>query len=1483
MKRSVIFILVFSLFFCINSSDIKANNTDDIEYNSNITVDVSTADEFLTALSTSSTINIQSDLDFLGHSFTDQAAYMNDFTGEIKGNGYAIKNLNRPLFHSLTNSVISDLIIASSDINYNSSYGIIANTAVDTTFTNVHVIDSSIVSNTGNGASGFVANTTNVTVNNSSILNTYVEGKEYVGGVIARNTGVSTFNNVFIDTTTTGKGWHVGGFIGKNEGTVTINNSILATLFKPLSGTARRGGILGSSDSGDYIILNNVLNATDGVDVASINRIIGYGYGNGSNFYDWSGHSFKKQNYSWLTEIASESINDDFFKNSLLLDEEIWDISSTSLNKLPVLKSASIIDDYISRIPEVPTYIKTVSEYDELIKNGYSNTLSQEYKMLLMQRDLVNNIGYDYLIDFAHYSSINSEFLSWLMTDYKNLSYYTLGGSPDGKYINELNILLMLYKDPIIKEDLSNNATTVHGNIQSDVYKKMFFSIGKGYSITVRFWTAHQNDSNNDGVSVGTFDSYDHPSVSHPVDRYKVFKKLYNNNLLGYQNTENVFITSNLMFENLEVEEMRYVLNAHMDDKTVEWLNWYIESEDEAAGLNEEEYYKSPNSRRSPYTYMEYTDKFGYYKPEFSDMSKFDEWDNKYKFSQFGIDKLYFESPKSWTVFEGGGICWGISKTGADIWNVAGVPSNAVSQPGHLAFVFSSYDDTNDNMFWGHVHNSAGNWGLTGSGGPTAMHDKFYVRMPLTWGDDSSVSGYSASYIFLSQENLNNFDVYSEGYLNRLVANSFTGDTAKQEEILRNTIKINNRDYGAWLDLVKLYVNDTSKTNDELIIFLEEVSSALEYSPLPMYHLFELVLPRLEDSPTHSGIYYSMLNDNLNHDLNVTKTDNLEYLGIHEQAEHLLGIVDTDLASFSFNGEHANEIRLSEEKFSGSKVVWDYSLDGGSTWAQTEEMNVLLSDEDLAKITSSNDIKIHIVGLPYTDDNIFVIDITDGVINSLYPNDLENRLIGAELLLEYYDNDLKKWVTIENDRFEGDVTLNVRAAAYDTVLPSETITYTFTKNNIDETKQYVYIENINLIDSSKPYNKDKSGTNLINGNINNNYYSVDKLPQFITYEFSDVIKLSKFDFLPYPTNTGRPKAINLYGSLDGIKFEKIQSFTNIENTPDLKEFDIDIPAEIKFVKIEFTESHGGGIAGNLANFYEDVTVDISKLEDVILTANRLLSNNNKTEEANVLLETIYKEAADLLSTNYTQENIDEMVNKLNSAITDFKKSPDKVSPDDDSGQDDSASQDNSSNDEAGTPDSEVPSQDSSKNFIINLDTDLDVLIDEKDFEQLFNSEDLKFDDLEINLKIEGDYNTDELELINNFIKNNNENMIIGEILNITLEKVVNGVTTNINSLSEEIELVLTIPEDLRGSDKKFVVLRVHDGVVSVLEDLDNNDDTITIKTNKFSTYTIAEVTSTELTSGSDIDKNNYTWIFIGIALLLIGLIIFVYIKKRKNQ
>ncbi|MCR5775657.1 MAG: hypothetical protein K6G42_11295 [Lachnospiraceae bacterium] len=55
----------------------------------------------------------------------------------------------------------------------------------------------------------------------------------------------------------------------------------------------------------------------------------------------------------------------------------------------------------------------------------------------------------------------------------------------------------------------------------------------------------------------------------------------------------------------------------------------------------------------------------------------------------------------------------------------------------------------------------------------------------------------------------------------------------------------------------------------------------------------------------------------------------------------------------------------------------------------------------------------------------------------------------------------------------------------------------------------------------------------------------------------------------------------------------------------------------------------------------------------------------------------------------------------------------------------------------------------------------------------------------------------------------------------------------------EMELVLKVPDDMKQDSGKLCIVREHNGEVEVLEDLDNDPDTITVRTSKFSSYAFA--------------------------------------------
>ena len=70
-------------------------------------------------------------------------------------------------------------------------------------------------------------------------------------------------------------------------------------------------------------------------------------------------------------------------------------------------------------------------------------------------------------------------------------------------------------------------------------------------------------------------------------------------------------------------------------------------------------------------------------------------------------------------------------------------------------------------------------------------------------------------------------------------------------------------------------------------------------------------------------------------------------------------------------------------------------------------------------------------------------------------------------------------------------------------------------------------------------------------------------------------------------------------------------------------------------------------------------------------------------------------------------------------------------------------------------------------------------------------------------------------------------------------KSIDGNTEILSRTGAELVVVLPIPEQYRKADRTFSVIRNHNGTVDILADLDNDPNTITFKTDKFSEYSLA--------------------------------------------
>lgn len=109
------------------------------------------------------------------------------------------------------------------------------------------------------------------------------------------------------------------------------------------------------------------------------------------------------------------------------------------------------------------------------------------------------------------------------------------------------------------------------------------------------------------------------------------------------------------------------------------------------------------------------------------------------------------------------------------------------------------------------------------------------------------------------------------------------------------------------------------------------------------------------------------------------------------------------------------------------------------------------------------------------------------------------------------------------------------------------------------------------------------------------------------------------------------------------------------------------------------------------------------------------------------------------------------------------------------------------------------------------------------------------------VKIAENVKKQDADVIKKYLEDGNadlDNLKIGEYIDITYEMKKNNENwVKITELDNEIEITIDIPENLKGKEKYYIV-RNHNGECTLLSDIDDNPDTITFRTNRFSTYAI---------------------------------------------
>lgn len=822
--------------------------------------------------------------------------------------------------------------------------------------------------------------------------------------------------------------------------------------------------------------------------------------------------------------------------------------------------------------------IKRISEYDEEIKNLYeNNTELSQYELTLLQREFVSDIGYTTLQDFVKESYENQDTVNWLMNDVDHLRLYIMGGEPNGSYQNSLRILSQLLNT--YEADLQDAA-------HKDLYQKMIISLSLSHSRTVRFW---MNDGILQGDTIVKNNIADSPNQSNAVDRYKIMKEMYLNNKFD-----------NAMFEQLEIEEMRYIMGTELGDGEIKWLR----------DISEE------RNSKDPYAFIDYSATMvvnGWREDYYSEENR-QKWDEKYHLTEYGIGYEKY-IPHLWTVFEEDGVCWHIANLGANIESVYGVPNTLVGQPGHSAYFI--YDVNNEGKGTWSLYNDVSGWAKTNDAGYSEPSTYYTVRWINGWGNGDYASEFAGSYILLGQAAINDFVHYQQASEWVLLANTYHGNYEKQEQLYRQALDVQNINFDAWLGLVNVYIHDETKTEEDLYQLEEEIAQALTYYPLPMHDLLNLIKENLTDS-AYQLKHSVLLSGTLEQASVATENETIQPKEVRDVANYLLQNEDSEIATFSFDGEQAGILSLGE-RFEGNNVRWDYSLDNGVTWTQTSQHAVALTDAELAAITDTNDIKVHIIGVDYAEENIYTIEIETGQLpNQLYANDLENRMIAIVSSMEWRKSDTDAWMAFADIQpdLSGDTSVKVRVGAHGIYLPSAEAVYTFHADAQEESEQYVPITHLSVHEvSSQQENTGEGAVNALDGNANTIWhtaYNGADSQHHMSIKLDRTIYLSALQYVPRnDSSNGRAKNVEVYVSMDGTSWDLAGTATDWANNGETKSIHFDEAKQANYVKFVITKNYGSGAFGSasMINLFEDVTKQEGPIADIAYDYHELTNGN----------------------------------------------------------------------------------------------------------------------------------------------------------------------------------------------------------------------------------------------------------------------------------
>ena len=291
------------------------------------------------------TFNLTKDYDLAGYAANndDSTSIIDfEFKGILNGNGHRIYNLGKPLFNTLKDATIENIIIDKPEPKILSNTAILAKLVEGTTIKNVHIMNP-ICNFTGHaGIIAFDVKNKSVIESCSvtNIVGNYNGYAQLTSGFVT-NLYDSTIKNCYLQGKI-GGGWHFNAaFVKSADKYSEISNNIVNVTYTP-SWDNNYGGNGGLTYTPDGALLKNNLCLIESGKASIIHYNGSLNKDSKNNYQLEESTAPKNENEKGIETISKKDITSEFFKNILEFSSEIWNIpNDASISNLPTLKSVS--------------------------------------------------------------------------------------------------------------------------------------------------------------------------------------------------------------------------------------------------------------------------------------------------------------------------------------------------------------------------------------------------------------------------------------------------------------------------------------------------------------------------------------------------------------------------------------------------------------------------------------------------------------------------------------------------------------------------------------------------------------------------------------------------------------------------------------------------------------------------------------------------------------------------------------------------------------------------------------------------------------------------------------------------------------------------------------------------------------------------------------------------------------------------------------